>query len=105
MYLSFCVYISKSVLQGEQKYLILVDSTLLGHIDCMSKGSTVVAVHLTLQEARMFVQAILPNLPKKMVRWKNMTQNTPTDCTALLYYIFHLLPACPREAEKLLYEA
>lgn len=34
--------------------LILVDSTLLGHIDCMSKGSIVVAGHLTLKQEYLY---------------------------------------------------
>lgn len=34
--------------------LILVDSTLLGHIACMSKGSIVVAGHLTLKQEYLY---------------------------------------------------
>lgn len=47
MYLSLCAYILKSVLQGEQKLGLFFYSS--GHNDCMSKGSIVVGVHLTLK--------------------------------------------------------
>lgn len=60
MYLCLYAYILKSVLQGEQKFgvflmhLILVDISLLAHIDCISKESIVVAVHLTLKQEYFF---------------------------------------------------
>lgn len=47
-----CICIEISFARGTKVLFsgLLVDSTLLGYIDCVSKGSIVVAVHLTWKQ-------------------------------------------------------